>query len=403
MRIVIAPDTFKESLPASQVAQAIAQGVLAVVPDAQRDLCPMADGGEGTVEAMVAASGGRFLAADVFDPLGQEIRARFGLLGMDQGQGLLPGEVGLVAAQDAAQGQASCYGSATAVIEMAAASGLGLVRPDMRDPMRTTSYGTGQLISAALDAGARQIILGIGGSATVDGGVGCAQGLGVTFAESDGSPCVCGLAGGGLESIATIDLSTRDSRVAQAEIRIACDVNNPLTGPHGAAAVYGPQKGATDETVEQLDRGLVHMAWLIREQLDIDIDQIPGSGAAGGLGAGLIAFAGARLENGGKLIAEALQLPRRLRGADLCITGEGRIDAQSRFGKVPVRVANIAGSEGVSTICIAGMVWQDAPREIFRDTRALVEGDITPAQAMADPAPLLVARAKQAMRKFITS
>jgi len=168
MKIVIAPDTFKESLSAAQVAQAIARGVLAVVPDAQIDLCPMADGGEGTVEAMVAATGGRFLAADVFDPLGQEIRARFGMLGTDGDQGLLPGEVGLVAAEEAAQGQASCPAAATAVIEMAAASGLGLVRPDMRDPTRTTSYGTGQLISAALDAGARRIILGIGGSATVE-------------------------------------------------------------------------------------------------------------------------------------------------------------------------------------------------------------------------------------------
>jgi len=403
MKIVIAPDTFKESLSAAQVAQAIARGVLAVVPDAQIDLCPMADGGEGTVEAMVAATGGRFLAADVFDPLGQEIRARFGMLGTDGDQGLLPGEVGLVAAEEAAQGQASCPAAATAVIEMAAASGLGLVRPDMRDPTRTTSYGTGQLISAALDAGARRIILGIGGSATVDGGTGCAQGLGVAFSEPDGSPCVCGLAGGGLESIATIDLSTRDARVAQADIRVACDVNNPLTGPQGAAAIYGPQKGATDEMVEQLDRGLAHLARLIREQMDIDVEAIPGSGAAGGLGAGLIAFAGARLENGGKLIADALRLPQRLRGADLCFTGEGRIDAQSRFGKVPVRVANIAGVQGVSTVCIAGLVEPDAPREIFRDIRALVEGDTTTAQALANPADLLSTRAEQIMRKFINS
>jgi len=179
-------------------------------------------------------------------------------------------------------------------------------------------------------------------------------------------------------------------------------VNNPLTGPQGAAAVYGPQKGATDEMVEQLDRGLAHLARLVREQMDIDVDAIPGSGAAGGLGAGLIAFAGARLENGGKLIADALRLPHRLRGADLCFTGEGRIDAQSRFGKVPVRVANIAGAQGVSTVCIAGLVEADAPREIFRDIRALVEGDTTTAQAMANPAPLLSDRAEQIMRKFIT-
>ncbi len=401
MKVVIAPDSFKESLPAAEVAQAIAKGVLAVVPDAQIDLCPMADGGEGTVDAMVAATGGRFITADVFDPLGQEIRARFGLLGISGEESLLPGEIGLTAASAAAEGEAECTIGNIAVIEMAAASGLGLVRPDLRDPLRTTTFGTGQLILAAIDSGARQIILGIGGSATTDGGAGCAQAMGVTFTEADGSPCQFGLAGGSLASIATINLATRDPRIAATAIRVACDVNNPLIGPNGAAAVYGPQKGATEEMVQKLDAGLTHLAAIIEEQLDLDINEIPGSGAAGGLGAGLIAFAGATLENGGKLIADAVGLPTRMKHADLCFTGEGKIDSQSRFGKVPVRVANIAGLEGVSTICIAGLVADDAPRELFRDILGLVKDDVSPAQAIANPAPLLAARAEAAMRNFL--
>ena len=402
MKIVIAPDTFKESLAAPQVAEAIARGVLAACGDAQVDLCPMADGGEGTVEAMVAATGGRFLSADVFDPLGRPIRARFGLLSAPAGA-LLPGEVGLTAAQAAAEGDAPVGGAKTAVIEMAAASGLTLVPLEKRDPLRTTSYGTGQLIVAAMDAGARQIILGIGGSATVDGGCGAAQAMGVEFLDSDGEECICGLGGGGLASIATIDCSTRDKRLDETHICVACDVNNPLTGPEGAAAVFAPQKGATDETVAQLEAGLSHLAAVIREQLGIDIETIPGAGAAGGLGAGLIAFASATLENGGKLIADAVDLPHRLRGADLCITGEGKLDAQSRFGKVPIRVANLAGQEGVSTICIAGVVTDDAPRERFREVHALVAGGVTPEAAMLNPAAIIQVRAEAAIRAFLKS
>ena len=354
-KVVIAPDSFKGSLAAADVAQAVARGVLAACPEAQIDLCPMADGGEGTVDAMVAATGGRFLTIDVFDPLGSPIRARIGLLGAADAGGLLPGEIGLTAARAAAMGEGAAAPSHTAVIEMAAASGLGLAPADRRNPLRTTTYGTGQLILAALDAGAKKIILGIGGSATNDGGAGCAQALGVDFFDADGEECVQGLAGGGLMNVATIDLSGRDKRLDAADILVACDVTNPLTGPEGAAAVYGPQKGATEEIVRQLDAALVHLAKLIREQLGMDVETLPGAGAAGGLGAGLVAFAGAKLTNGGKLIAEAVGLPARLRGADLCITGEGKIDGQSRFGKVPMRVASLAGQAGVSTACIAGV------------------------------------------------
>jgi len=398
MKIVIAPDSFKESLSATEVAQAIARGVLAVCPEAQVDLCPMADGGEGTVEAMVAATGGRYVSADVFDPLGRHIRARLGLLGAAR-EAMLPGEVGFTAAGVAAEGEGPA--GTTAVIEMAAASGLALVPLDRRDPLRTTTYGTGQLIVAALDAGARQIILGIGGSATVDAGCGAAQALGVEFYDADGEPCACGLAGGGLTSIATTDLSGLDERLAETQIRIACDVTNPLTGPEGAAAMYGPQKGATPEVVEQLDAGLTHFAAIVAEPLGMDIDSLPGAGAAGGLGAGLVAFAGATLENGGKLIADAVDLPARLRGAELCFTGEGRIDGQSRYGKVPMRVASLAGKQGVSTVCIAGVVEDDAPRELFRDVRGLVDEGVTRLDAMANPAPIIQARAEAAMRAFL--
>jgi glycerate kinase len=402
-KIVIAPDSFKGSLAAADVAQAIARGVLAVCPEAQIDVCPMADGGEGTVDAMVAATGGRFITTDVFDPLGSPIRARFGLLGATETGGLLPGEVGLTAAHAAALGEGSAELSHTAVIEMAAASGLGLVPPDRRDPLRTTTYGTGQLILAALDAGATKIILGIGGSATSDGGAGCAQALGVDFLDETGEECVRGLAGGGLTSVATIDMSSRDPRIETAEILVACDVTNPLTGPDGAANVYGPQKGATGEVVKQLDAALGRLAGLIRDQLGMDVETLPGAGAAGGLGAGLVAFAGAKLTNGGKLIAEAVGLPQRLREADLCITGEGRIDGQSRFGKAPVRVANLAGQAGVSTACIAGLAMDDAPRELFRSLRALVEGDVTPEHAMEHAEELLQLRAEDVMREFLQS
>ncbi len=401
-KIVIAPDSFKGSLAAADVAQAIARGVLAVCPEAQIDLCPMADGGEGTVDAMVAATGGRFFTTDVFDPLGSPIRARIGLLGATDTGGLLPGEIGLSAARAAAVGEGSAALSHTAVIEMAAASGLALVPADRRDPLRTSTYGTGQLILAAIDAGAKKIILGIGGSATNDGGVGCAQALGVDFLDADGEEFAPGLAGGGLMNIASIDTTSLDRRLAQTDILVACDVTNPLTGPEGASAVYGPQKGATDEVVRQLDAALTHLAKLIREQLSLDVETLPGGGAAGGLGAGLVAFAGAKLTNGGKLIAESVNLPARLRGADLCITGEGRIDSQTRFGKVPMRVASIAGQAGVSTACIAGAVRDDAPRELFRDVRALVEGEITPDYAIAHPEELLQARAQDIMRRWMT-
>jgi len=390
VKVVIAPDSFKESLPAADVAAAIAAGVLQACPDARVDLCPMADGGEGTVAAMVAATGGRYVTADVFGPLGAPLRAQFGLLGRPAGAGL-PGEVGLSGAVGELAGEGAAAGGATtAVIEMAAASGLALVPEGRRDPRQTTSYGTGLLLLAALDAGARDIVVGIGGSATVDGGAGCAQALGVAFTDAAGAPCVCGLAGGGLTDIADFDLAARDARVAQARIRVACDVTNPLLGPAGAARVYGPQKGATPEVVEILEANLTHLAGLIR-----------GAGAAGGLGAGLIAFAGASLCRGVQLVAEAVRLRERLVGADLCLTGEGRLDGQTAHGKAAFGVAEVARAAGVPCVCIPGAAAADAPTGAFAAVHPLVAGEVTMRLALQTPATFLKRRAAEAVRALV--
>jgi len=403
MKVVIAPDSFKGSLRAAAVAEAIAPGVLDVAPDARIDLCPMADGGEGTVEAIVAATAGEIRAADVFGPLGEPIRAKFGLIGPGGGAGL-PGEVGLAAAAGLSSGRGSAAkaeGRTVAVVEMAAASGLTLVPPEMRDPLRTTTFGTGQLIMAALDAGAGQIIVGLGGSATVDGGCGAAQALGVTFTDADGRACVCGLAGGGLADVRGIDLAERDPRVAQVSILAACDVTNPLTGPSGAATIYSPQKGATPEVAARLERNLQHLAEVIREQLGVEVADLPGAGAAGGLGAGLVAFAGAKLADGVEIVAETVQLPRRLAGADLCITGEGRLDAQSLSGKATVGVAKTARLGQVPVVCIPAQAdgdWSGGP---FMDVRPLVAEGVKPSQALARPEAFLRQRAAEAVKDFL--
>ncbi len=403
MKVVIAPDSFKECLAASKVAAAMARGVLEVCPDAVIDLCPMADGGGGTLEAMVAATGGKLLVADVFDPLGAPVRAHFGLLGAGTSAGL-PGELGLLAAAEQASGEGvamDSQGELTAVIEMAQASGLQLVAPERRDPSRTTTFGTGQLIMAALDAGAGKIILGIGGSATNDGGCGCAQALGVTFIDDSGEAMKCGLAGGQLGTISDIDLSGRDPRVAAAQIRVACDVKNPLTGPTGASAVFAPQKGATPEMAIQLDAGLAHLADVVRRRLGVDIETLPGAGAAGGLGGGLVAFAGAKLESGLEIVAQAVGLRRRLADADLVLTGEGRLDGQSSFGKTAVGVARIAAKGSIPVVCIPGQAAADAPLDQFAGVYPLANKDVPPGVAMRKAQELLQLRAQQALREFL--
>ncbi|MEG0939505.1 MAG: glycerate kinase [Comamonas sp.] len=324
MKIVIAPDSYKESLSALEVATQIELGFKEIFPDAEYVKVPMADGGEGTVQAMVEATQGRHVEVEVIDPLGQRITGFYGLTGDGR----------------------------TAMIEMAAASGLALVPPAQRNPNVTTSYGTGELIIAALDAGARHLILGIGGSATNDGGAGMLQALGVQLLDAHGVELARG--GAPLAQLARIDMSGLDMRLAECQIEVACDVDNPLTGERGASAIFGPQKGATPEMVQSLDAGLKHFAAIIQRDLGVAVDAVAGAGAAGGMGAAMMAFLKGQLRPGCEIIARAVGLEAAVRDADLVITGEGRIDQQTIFGKTPFGVATVAKQFGKPVIGIAG-------------------------------------------------
>lgn len=332
MKIVIAPDSFKENLTSMEVAAEIEKGLRRVWPRARYVKVPMADGGEGTVQSLVDATGGTIVGCDVTGPLGETVRARYGLLGDGR----------------------------TAVLEMAEASGLPLVSREQRNPMLTTTFGTGELLADAIRRGMRKIIIGIGGSATNDGGAGMAQALGVIFRDGSGAALAGRMSGGVLDRIARIDTDTINPALRHVRISVACDVTNPLCGPQGAAHVYGRQKGATAEMIEQLDRNLAHFATLIKRDLAVDVAQQPGAGAAGGLGAGLIAFAGAVLERGVELVVEATRLGQHMKGADLAVTGEGRVDFQTAFGKTPSGVAAVARRAGVPVVAIGGGLADDA-------------------------------------------
>lgn len=326
LKIVAAPDSFKECMTAKEAAKAIERGMRRVLPDADYALVPMADGGEGTTQSLVDATGGRLEARRVQGPLGQEAKARFGILG----------------------------GGETAVIEMAEASGLALIPPNERDPLRASTYGTGELIRAALDLGVRKLIVGIGGSATNDGGAGMAQALGARLLDAEGQEIPRG--GGFLNRLDRIDMSGMDARLKNVETVAACDVDNPLTGPRGASAVYGPQKGASPEQVQQLDANLAHYAEIIGRDLGVNPSETPGAGAAGGLGAGLLAFLGARLKPGIEIVLETTRFDEMLKGADLVITGEGQINAQTKRGKTPMGVAQAAKKRGLPVFALAGSV-----------------------------------------------
>lgn len=329
MKIVIAPDSYKESLSASGVATAIEAGFREIFPDATYVKIPVADGGEGTVEAMVAATAGSIVNLRVTGPLGAPVDAFYGLSG----------------------------DACTAFIEMAAASGLELVPAAQRDPLTTTSFGTGELIKSALDKGVGHIIIGIGGSATNDGGAGMMQALGARLLDEQQNEI--GFGGGALPGLAKIDISGLDARVRQCRFEVACDVTNPLTGRDGASAIFGPQKGATPQLVKQLDSALAHYAAIIQRDLDIDVLHIPGGGAAGGMGAALHAFCQADLRRGIEIVTEALGLAELVKDASLVITGEGRIDSQSINGKVPIGVAQVAKRFNKPVIGIAGSLTAD--------------------------------------------
>jgi len=374
VKIVIAPQGFKGNLTALQVARAIEAGVKRVVPDARTTIKPMADGGEGTVQALVDATGGKMMVNEVTGPLGERVTAQWGILN----------------------------DKITAVIEMAAASGLPLVPPEKRNPLVTTTYGTGELVRAALDNGCRKLIIGIGGSATNDGGAGMAQALGARLLDAGGKELSFG--GAALAKLAQIDVSHLDPRLTNFEVTLASDVNNPLCGPTGASAIYGPQKGATPETVQQLDAALAHYAGIIQKDLGIDLRDVPGAGAAGGLGMGLMVFLKAKPIPGIDVVIKATNFVADLKGAGLVFTAEGRIDRQSAMGKVPTGVALKAKEFGIPVIALAGEVADDCRVVYEQGIDAVVSiapGPITLSQSMDEAEKLISNAAECAMRLFM--
>jgi glycerate kinase len=329
MKIVIAPDSYKESLSATQVAQAIEKGFREIFPDAEYVSVPVADGGEGTVDAMITATQGVRMSSPVTGPLGQQVMAEWGISGDGK----------------------------TAFIEMAQASGLALVPPEQRNPLLTTSRGTGELILHALEKGAQNIIIGIGGSATNDGGAGMVQALGARLTDEAGEEI--GFGGGSLLQLRNIDISNMDSRLAHCVINVACDVTNPLLGEYGASRIFGPQKGATESMIRTLDYNLDHFADVIKSALNVDVKNVPGAGAAGGMGAALMSFLGAELRSGIEIVTEALNLEEHIHDCTWVVTGEGRLDSQSIHGKVPVGIASVAKKYHKPVIGIAGSLTKD--------------------------------------------
>ncbi|MVW70163.1 glycerate kinase [Bordetella sp. 15P40C-2] len=375
MKIVIAPDSFKESLSAPDAAAAIARGVKQAYPDAETICIPMADGGEGTVAAVLAATGGQWRTTRVRGALGEPIEAPWGWLD-----------------------------DATAVIEMAAAAGLEQTPPDKRDPMRASSGGVGELILAALDAGAQRIILGLGGSSTNDGGAGLLAALGVRFLDSNGSTLPCG--GAALANLDRLDMSKLDARLAQTRIEIASDVDNPLCGSQGASAIFGPQKGATAEQVKLLDDSLRRFADVCARDLGRDLRDAPGAGAAGGLGFAAHAFLNARFRPGVEVVAELGNLAQAMAGAALAFTGEGRMDAQTLRGKTPAGVARIAQRAGVPVVALAGSLgagYEELHAGGITAAFSLAPGPVTLEHACENAAQYLCDRARDVMQLWLAA
>lgn len=371
MKVVIAPDSFKDSLSAQGVAQAVASGLREVWPDAQLVECPMADGGEGTIEAVLAACGGQWMATDVSGPLGQLIQAQWGWLADTR----------------------------TAIIEMAMASGLQMLTLAQRDATVTTTYGTGQLIAAALDAGAQRVILAIGGSATNDAGTGMLTALGARFLDADDQPLPPG--GLALRNVARIELGSLDPRLKDVQFEVAADVNNPLCGPNGASHIFGPQKGASAEQVLALDAALGHFAEQSAQVLGKDESEHPGSGAAGGMGFAAKAYLNASFRPGVDVVGDLTGLAEALEDADLVITGEGRFDAQTLRGKTPFGVAKLAQRRHVPVIVLAGTLgdgYADLYAHGISAAFALTSGPMTLEQACDNAATLLHDRARDLAR-----
>lgn len=331
-KIVIAIDSFKGCLSSSAIADAAEEGIRNVIPGCEVIKVPIADGGEGTVEALTEATGGNIITIPVHDPLMKPIRASYGIAG----------------------------DARTAIIEMSAASGLALIAPKAGNIMYTTTFGTGEMIADAIKRGCRNFIIGVGGSATNDAGVGMMQALGVRFTDLSGNEVDKG--GKSLSSIHHIDTRNQLPGLQECTFHIATDVTNPFYGPQGAAYIFGPQKGGNDTQIKELDEGMKHLAGLIRETFGKEIDHLPGAGAGGGMGGGCAGFLQATISSGIDLIMEYLQFKEMLKGADLVITGEGKIDRQTLFGKVPVGISGMAASQNIPVIAITGQV--DIDREL---------------------------------------
>lgn len=335
MKFVLAPDSFKESMTSKEACDAMERGIKKVISNAQCIKVPMADGGEGTVEALVYGTKGKIKKVFVTGPLGKEkVSASYGILGNGK----------------------------RAIIEMAEASGIQLVERNLRNPLLTTTYGTGELILDAINNGVKHIIIGIGGSATNDGGAGMFQALGGKLLDEDGNEL--GFGGAELLKLHKIDLSTLDSRIKDINFEVACDVTNPLVGVNGASYVFGKQKGATEEDIELLDKALTNYAEVIKRDLGIDVKYMEGAGAAGGLGAALLVFLNGKLKKGIELVIKHTALEEKLKGANYIFTGEGAIDSQTIYGKTPMGVAMVAKKHGVETIAVAGKVG-DGVEELY--------------------------------------
>ena len=372
MRILVAPQEFKGSLSAREAAEAIARGLRRGLAGAEIELLPLADGGPGPVETLVAATDGRFFETAAHDALGRPVRARWGALGEES------------------------HASPTALIESAAAAGLALLRPDERDPRRATTLGVGELLLVALDAGYRRVIVGVGGSATNDGGAGLAQALGARLLDAQGEELPPG--GAALARLARIDIEALDQRLRETDVIVAADVSNPLCGAQGASLLYGPQKGASEPVAQELDAALAQDAEIVRRDLGVAVADMPGAGAAGGLGAGLIAFCNAHIKPGFDVVAEVVGLAERVRRADAVITGEGRLDRQSAFGKTTVGVAHAAREAGRPVVALVGSIEGGTDGEAARPFDAVfaLTPDLAPPDgAIARAADLLSTAAER--------